>query len=388
MSADPVADTRVRPEPPKTYYEDVVQLPGFGFAPERCRGLEPAGHCAEGHTILGRSSCGVRRCPDHWRDWVEKSAVGAVAKLAAYRHAQEGAGKRLCHVVASPPQDRRYSADQLFETRSEAYEAMEAAGVRGGTVVTHPYRGSDRGEMLWETANEHGEVPDGMGKWRWFREASDGWADLTRLIEASPHYHALAAVEDVQPEDAPDEWVIERVRTFDRFHYHDTESYRDMAKAVYYTLTHGAYQDGRATRTYFGEVASFSPEEELTATEWDRIQREAERAVTGRAGDALDSGEEAEQRCPRDGCEAEVLDLYGLRERLESSAFKEAVLSHRDGRRRWRRLHGLLAWAEDRVDRPPPHAAGDEAQLLRWLEEVGRDLQPGTQQSGLEAYAD
>ncbi|MFC7078291.1 hypothetical protein, partial [Haloarcula halophila] len=140
----------IRPEPPTTYYDGAVKLPGYGESPDRCRPLTPVGFCEEGHTILGRSSCGTRYCPDHWRDWNEEAVINAVARLAAYRHAVDGAEKRLSHIVASPPQDRRYSKRAMWETRSEAYEVLKDAGVRGGMAVTHPYRTNERGDTLFE----------------------------------------------------------------------------------------------------------------------------------------------------------------------------------------------------------------------------------------------
>jgi hypothetical protein len=204
---------RIRSGKPKTFYDGVVRIPGFGDAPERCRALKPVGFCDHGHTVLGRSSCGTRYCPDHWRDWNEDHVISAVSRLAAYRQSREGAERRLVHAVASPPQDRRYSAGSLWRTRSEAYEAFEAAGVRGGATVTHPYRTNERGESLFATAAREGDLEEGTGRWRFLRETADDWDDLGRYIEASPHYHSLAAARDVDGEAAPDGWVVKNIRS-------------------------------------------------------------------------------------------------------------------------------------------------------------------------------
>jgi len=158
---------KLREGTPKTYYEDVVRLPGYGEAPNRCRPMKPVGFCEEGHTLLGRSSCGTRYCPDHWRDWIEDAVVNLVARLGAYREAQDGWGKRMCHVVASPPQDRRYSVQQMWDARSDAYDALEAAGVRGGASITHPYRTTPEADRLYQQSEESEE---GVGKWRFFRD--------------------------------------------------------------------------------------------------------------------------------------------------------------------------------------------------------------------------
>lgn len=371
----------VRPEPPTTYYDDVIRLPGMGEAPNRCRKMKPVGFCDHGHTVLGRSSCGTRYCPDHWRDWIQGAVESAVARLAAYRQAVDGAEKRLVHAVASPPQERRYSADRLWATRSEAYDAFEAAGIRGGVTVTHPYRTNDRGEGLFRTAVEAGGVEEGTGRWRFLREAADDWEDLSRYVEASPHYHALAPSKDVDGEAAPDGWVVKRIRTMANFHLYDTESYRDMAATMYYVLTHGGVQTGRQLTTYFGEVhpAAFDPEEELTAAEWDRIQTEAARAV-GEDPEASEDGEGAAgpEECPHDGCEAAVCDLLYLEERLADEEWVESVRAFEDGGERLAVLRGALAYWKDLTDRPPPSAHSSPETYRRWLKARGQIRAPGS----------
>jgi len=384
---------KIRQETPATYYEEVVRIPGYGDAPNRCRPMKPVGFCEEGHPVLGRSSCGVRYCPDHWRDWLEDAVISMVERLAAYREARDGWQKRMCHVVASPPQDRRYSVRELWDTRTDAYEALEAAGVRGGAVVTHPYRTTPEGDRLYKQYAEN-EESEGTGKWRFFRELvadlpGDGWEELQRYIEASPHYHTLAPVEDVNGENVPGEWIVENVRSFDPFYYDQRESYEDMVKTAYYVLTHGGVQEGRSTSTYFGEVHPnvFDPAEELTAAKWSRIQIEAEKAVKGHAGESdQEDGPTSHgpDECPRDGCEACVVDMVYLPEYLDDEGFVSRVVSKRDGRKRLKQLRGMFAWWDTRTDRPPPGVLTDECQLLGWLEEQGETFTPEPKQVGLQ----
>ena len=377
--------SQLRDGTPTTYYEEVVRLPGFEDAPERCRPMKPVGVCDHGHAILGRSSCGVRYCPDHWRDWCEEAVVNMVARLAAYRDAQEGAEKRLCHVVASPPQERRYGVSDLWDARTDAYDALEAAGVRGGAVVTHPYRTNERGDRLFETARDVGELEDGTGRWAFLRDVADDWEEMTQYIEASPHYHTLAAVEDVDGSDAPGNWVVENIRSMKPFHYRDEEVYRDMVATAYYVLTHGAVMDGRATVTYFGDVHpnSFKPEEELNSFRWDVIQEMAEEAVKGTAPEEEEGSGGGPDECPREECEAAVRDLIHLPDLLDDDDFVSDVLAHRDGRARLARLRGMVAWWESRTDRPPPHAQKNEARMLAWLEERGEAFIPDLSQVSL-----
>lgn len=374
----------VRMEPPRTLYDGYVELPGYGDAPNRCRPLNPVGFCEGGHTILGRSSCQTRSCPDHWRDWVEKAVVSIVERLAAYREAQDGAEKRLVHAVASPPQDRTYSKRALWATRSDAYEALEAAGVRGGASIVHPWRTNERGDGLFETAVETGAIEEGTGKWAFLRDATDDQEELGRYIEAAPHYHALAAAEDVDGSRAPEGWVVENIRSLKRFHKWDSESYRDMARTAYYLLTHTGVQRGRQATTYFGDIhpAAFDPEEELTAATWNRIQDEARRAVK------VDPEEEAEgigdhgpEECPRDDCDCQVLPLEQLGEFLDRASGE--LLVERDGRERWLRLRGTHLFVQGLTDRPPPSIRSDRERFLNWLEVQGGTGAPEPQQTAL-----
>jgi hypothetical protein len=379
--------SRLREETPTTYYEEVVRIPGFGDAPNRCRPLQPVGFCEHGHPVLGRSSCGVRYCPDHWRDWLEEAVISMVARLAAYRVAQEeGSRKRMCHVVASPPQDRRYGVSDLWDARSEAYEAFEAAGVRGGAVATHPYRTNERGDALFETARSAGDLDEDTGRWEFLRDvAGDDWDELAEYVEASPHYHGLAAVEDVDGSRAPTGWVVENVRSFKRLHYRDTEAYRDMVSTAYYVLTHGVVQEGRATTTYFGEVHpnAFKPEEELTTAKWERIQQEAEKAVREVPGESSEGHTAGPEECPREACEAAVVDVVHLPDYLDSDEFVSRVLRHSDGRERLAQLRGMFAWWDTRTDRPPPHARSSKARMYEWLRDTGRTFTPEPSQVSL-----
>jgi len=387
MSVAPTDHDLVRPEAPTTYYDGAVKIPGFGDPPDRCRGLTPVGFCDHGHTVLGRSSCGTRYCPDHWRDWAEDAVISMVARMAAYRHVVEGAEKRVSHVVASPPQDRRYSVRELWETRSDAYDALDAAGVRGGPVVAHPYRTNERANGLYQTAVESGEVEEDYGRWRFLRESADGWADLTRYVEAAPHYHVpIAPAKDVTPEGTGD-WVVKRIRTMRAFHLRDTESYRDMVASAYYVLTHGGVQDGKQTTTWFGDVhpATFNPEEELTRAAWTRIQMEAEKAVRETPEEAAEGGATlGPEECPREECDHPVHDLMYLPEFLEDEEWVDKVQTGRGGHERIARLRGALAWWDTRTDRPPPSVMSSEERMRNWLEDRGMAFMPEVRQVSIQ----
>jgi hypothetical protein len=385
MSAVPSDHGAVRPEPPTTYYEGVIKVPGFEAPPDRCRGLTPVGFCDHGHTVLGRSSCGTRYCEDHWRDWCEDAVISMVARMAAYRHAVEGAEKPASHVVASPPQERRYSAREMWDTRSEAYDALEAAGVDGGPVVTHPYRTNERANNLFETAKASGEADEDMGRWAFLRDVAEDWEDMSRYVEASPHYHVpVAPRRYVDGEAAPDGWVVKRLRKLRAFHIRDTEAYRDMVASAYYVLTHTADQTGRQSTTWFGEAhpATFDPAEELTAAAWSRIQMEAEKAVKEEPGEDGEGGVSGgPDECPREECEAVVRDMMYLPEFLEDEEWVASVLDRRGGAARVARLRGALVWWDGMADTPPPHVRSDEERMRRWLKSEGQEYRASSRRS-------
>jgi hypothetical protein len=309
-----------------------------------------------------------------------------VARFAAYRWHVDGAEARWHHLAASPPQDRRYSVDELWKTRSEAYDALEAAGVRGGAVVAHPYRTNERGNTLYEIATTNGEVEENTGRWKFLRELSDDWDELADYVEASPHYHALGAAPDVDGEAVPGDWIVKRIQTAKAFHHiKDTEAYRDMIAPAYYVLTHAADQPGRQTTTYFGDVHpnTFDPEEELTASAWYQIQKEAEKAVKEYPEEGGEGSGVGAEECPREDCEAKVHDVVHLPELLENDDWTGRIRAQSHGRAKLNRLRGVILWWEGRCDTPPPSARDNESRFLAWLEEIGAKHVPNPSQVSL-----
>jgi hypothetical protein len=365
--------------PDATFYEDVVKIPGFGGKPQRCQDYHAVGFCKEeGHVLLGQRSCSHRGCPDHWRDWLEQSVINGVARLAAWRHVQEGAGKRLLHVVFSPDQDRKWSARDVFQVRSDSYDVADAVGVDGGRMWTHPYRTNDRGDVLFEAATESGEWDEENGKWKLIRDATEPgeWEEVQEYVEAAPHYHGLVACEDFDGEAAPEGWVAKNIRSLPRFHWRDVESYRPMAQVAWYIGSHSAVaelmetnEDGeevfrtKASTTWFGDLhpASFDPEEELGRAKWEKIKEMAERAVRTEPG-----GSPKEMECPREECESEVVRIDRLREYVEDGEWWESL----EPKQRVR-MRGLQLWLVEGIDRPPPGRRGTKESLMTWLERVG-----------------
>jgi len=374
----------------RAYYEDAIRLPGFGRQPERCMARKPVGFCdAHGHvSIASASPCSTRGCPEHSHMWRKDAAESLVARLAAYRQAQpDGPRRRLLHVVTSPDRSRRWTADAFWDARSGSYDAVRAVGGRGGVTVPHAYRTSDAGDWLFEEAVERGDWERDAGKWSLLRDAADDWGEMLEYVEEAPHFHHLVALEDFNTDAIPPGQVVKNIRSLDAFYVRDMTAYRDMAATAMYLLSHAAFEPagldggGRNTVTYFGDVHpnGFDPAEELTAAEWDTIQRLAERAVRTDPSEDVDAEglEDPDRReCTVDGCDGTIVDIGELRDWLSDPTWVASI-----GDKQATILEGAIGWLEEQGDRPPPST--DRESIRRYLYQRGeqRQFRPRSEQA-------
>lgn len=406
----------------KEYISDFVRLPGMWEAGDGCLDLRPTGFCEDGHIQLGsESDCGTRYCEAHWYQWRRRAAQSIVARLAAYRYVQEGIGRRMLHIVASPPQDRRWTLQEFWSMRGETYDLIEEHGGRGGAVVPHGYKPNLVARDIFGTAVERGEWDPERGIWRFLREVADDWEELRDLVEVAPHCHQLVPWEDLDGDELaaelPGDWVIHNIRSLAPFYVYEEnvpvflqlddsgrierskrdvvrEGFEDMARLAMYLLSHGAAQIGvgdeiacRQTVTYWGDVHPncFDPTTELEAETWERIQRMATEAVSGgvvvvEEGEGEDDGRD----CHIDDCESPVHGLHELKDFLADPAWIEG-LEYDQACAVW----GLKVWANDglspggEMDRPPPggfdrsatepdEIRRDKEAFREWLRRLGR----------------
>jgi hypothetical protein len=264
---------------------------------------------------------------------------------------------------------------------------VQAAGARGGYCIAHPYRTSDAAERLFRTAIQEGDLDERTGRWTFLRRLAGGdWDRWQSFIKPGPHYHFLAACEDLDPDAVPDGWVVENVRSFSRFEKRDMESYEDMARAAWYLRTHGAAEEHRQTATWFGEMhpASFDPEEELGATEWHFIQDRAAEAVGVPLEDMRDPQVEmdgSEQICDVEDCEAV---LHGI-EDLHTFTSDVAWMRSLPPKRR-HRIRAVEIWMFEETIIPPPSVRSSEERTQEWLLETGRQYLNQSRQTGLKAF--
>ena len=380
------------PAADRAYYGDAIRLPGYGRQPERCLARKPVGFCdCSGHVVLASASpCSTRGCPEHSHMWRKDAAEALVARLAAYRQAQpDGPERRLLHVVTSPDQSRRWTADAFWDARSASYDAVKAVGGRGGVTVPHAYRTSDAGDWLFEQAVESGHWEREMGKWSLLRDAADDWNEMREFVEEAPHYHHLVAAENFDADSIPAGHVVKNIRSLDRFELRDMTGYRDMAATAMYLLSHAAFEPagvdggGRNTVTYWGEVHpnGFDPQEALTAAERDVIDRMAEAAVRTEPTEDVDAAgaDEPDRRpCDVEGCDGEIVDIGELRTWLQDPTWVASI-----GDKQATILEGALGWVEEAGDRPPPSTERERIRQHLYQRGEQRQYRPRTKQTGL-----
>ena len=122
-------------------------LPGHGEAYYDCGSLRYRGclNTSEHHAGLDcperegkayvqvyRRTCARKECPVCYEAWAGREAARAVYRLEAY-----GRGKPI-HVVASP--SKELWGFEHPELRRKLYALLKRAGIRGGSVIFHPFR--------------------------------------------------------------------------------------------------------------------------------------------------------------------------------------------------------------------------------------------------------
>lgn len=306
------------------------ELPGQGDSGPKCGEYYPEAVCDScGELQFGSHNCGRRSCPDCWHGWADKASVRGAKRIQSFRYTQPDDHRRqVAHAVVSPPDGDVMNERQYWDGRSKAAEIAKEKGFRGFAVVPHPYRGTDRAKRLYRQS----EVSYGF--WVWWRNDMDGDEELVRW---SPHYHIIGfTTPDMNQGDESDEWVYNFITSLDRFGgIHDRDSHKDVYGTFRYLLSHTGYPGGSSKQvvTWCGELANSVFVEEATADYQIEkpsegvqsvILREIEEAVDVATEDDEDSEDGAEDRetddmgkCPCDGCDGLLIDVFDVRRYLE-----------------------------------------------------------------------
>ncbi|MFB6176064.1 MAG: hypothetical protein ABEI99_02770, partial [Halobaculum sp.] len=234
-------------------------------------------------------------------------------KEPADYHRQTG---HFVYSPSEPPQTLR----ELRELRKEAYETAKEKGVRGGTVVLHPWRLKDA------VLERYRETETDVGAWVWVRkEYGENWREAAVW---SPHAHVVGLMSpDMEPgKGSGDVWHL--IDTMGAYHGpNDKKSHDELYGTFRYLLSHALVpteetDDNIRTRTWFGELhgSVFDPEEEIGTATYRRLKRVvnevAERSPDEDRGESENDEEETE--CPVEDCEGEVIDVLETPRYLDS----------------------------------------------------------------------
>ena len=339
------------------YADTSLTIPGTSDPPAKCGTWGPKQFCKTcGKPHMGPQKCEHRECRDCWRKWRLERAGAATERLAGARRAAEGAGKRLVHVVASPPNptdaatprsERVRTLTDWEKAKKRAYALAKEHGVRGGLLIPHGWRVREEAKQLYRELKGAGEIGD-MGIWAWVRDRPEDWRTLTYW---SPHFHILGLARDVEastPEE-DDGWIVKRVDSFPRFNLTDKETYRPMFRATAYLLSHAGIEpdEGKQAVRWFGSLSpgrhGISLDEELADWEQSAIERNVEDlGVPGAAEEAA--------TCNEEGCEGSLAPVWSAGSALADPSWCEQI-----GRETEAELAAAFEWAIGEV-MPPPGA--------------------------------
>lgn len=344
------------------YAETSMSLPGKGSPGSNCGEWFPKEFCDDcGEPHLGVSRCEQRTCPDCWGAWTRRRAEKITRRLGAARYAaEEGLAKRAIHGVVSPPEGEIRTLNDVKRGYRDAYGLAKEKGVRGGVVVFHGFRVTEKGKRMYAEAQESGDWnPDDDGKlWSFVRGRErrmergigngETWRDLSYW---SPHWHVLGLAEDFEADD-PDEqegWVARRVRSLESFQLHDDAGYQDMVGAARYLLSHATFETDTSKDCvrWFGDLATtkFSPEEELSEGSLSVIERKAKEAAESH--EERGEGEAEEEECGNCGSRSRspIWEAGG--------ALMDEGWCQRIGREQQRKLSAAFEWAIGERQPPP-----------------------------------
>ena len=319
-------------------------LPGFGESGPRCGEVLPTGVCEHGHVDWGEHRCGRRTCPKCWGKWAREAAVRATTRIQAFRETQpDDWHRQVRHYVWSPEDGDVKNQREYWDGYGRAAEIAEEKGMRGFAVLGHPWRPTDAAKELFGL-----EKSDSFefGMWKFLRDEVDEVV-MRELIEFSPHYHVIGlTTEDMEGGRMSDDGVWAGIRSVERYDGRsDRESHEDLYGLFRYLLSHTGYPEGSTKQVtrWYGDLANNVFVDNATK-EWQiqkpveaakTIQREVE-AIAGVEPEGDGEGSNERDTCEHEGCEAEVIEVDGLRQYLAENDPPDEVKHRMRAVREWR----------------------------------------------------
>jgi len=165
-----------------------------------------------GYAKKVKNNCARAECPDDYRTWLLKATNKVVNRVTA---GLPRAYSKAIHVTISPPVElwgRFGDKDSYMKMRRKAIKLAKKAGIVGGCLVFHPYRGNKK------------------AGWRY-----------------APHFHLLATgwVKDYEKlKGSLGGWLVKNHRVR-----------KSIGGTAYYMLSHAGIKAGNNVVSWFGSMA-------------------------------------------------------------------------------------------------------------------------------------
>lgn len=289
-------------------------MPGMGDSGPHCGEYYPEKVCTGcGGPDFAPHRCGNRSCPDCWGMWAKAAAIRATVRIQAFRETQPDDHRRqVAHGYVSAPEGSVRTWREYFDGYAKAAELAKEKGMRGFSVIGHPWRLTEEAKELYR--EETGAEPE-IGAWVWARNEYPG--PVHELTYWSPHYHVIGATSpDMEPGGAEEgEWFWQFKRSVDRYELTEEPSYRDLYGLFRYLLSHTGFPEGSTKQVtrWYGEMSysTFGDAEKPDAGTMATIERMAEKAAEPEREGEGESDDDVE-RCGCEGCEGLLIDVLDV----------------------------------------------------------------------------
>lgn len=176
--------------------------------------------CGKVHYV--KHSCRRKACPNCYDKWKNEEKTKARARLLSYEAKEHNPGKRLFHIQVSRKNNEQYRTKmEVDEYIKDGYEYAKEKGVRGGSMVFHPYRTTEEAKNLsrgimgkWQFVRERDNIVRNLALWSnpnydsvVVRE-NESWEDFARY---SPHLHLIAYVDHLEEPKKGEEWGYKNI---------------------------------------------------------------------------------------------------------------------------------------------------------------------------------
>ncbi len=241
------------------YPEDVqtilpVSFSDFGYirgcaskpSNELCGSVLYVQACSQNHEhskTYRHAYCNDPLCPVCFKKYIPRISEGAAGRVHGYWSLNRD--MRPYHLVVSPPPGTRYK--NMKEAYASFHEMLKKLGCRAAATVYHPYRikaGIKARLELFMSVNDSAEK-----RYELIRKDVLGLGGIEYYLYYSPHFHAVAFGYLIESRvfEMLTGWMYRKIRYM--------RDIADISRVVAYLQSHTAWEYGRHTIRYWGEMS-------------------------------------------------------------------------------------------------------------------------------------